>query len=126
MDNYLITEDVLLEKQHITIINVLNHFYNTNKFIWMLECLSQKHGCGSEYIGITFWDDLDEYDKSLYQGEFKGVELYYISDEENYKLEEFYFYIKIGVKNFKDTLAEENEKNYIDELLLKIKNFFEL
>lgn len=62
MDNYLIKEEALLKKQHITIINVINHSYNTNRFVWMLECLSQKHGCGSEHTGIIFWNDLDDYE----------------------------------------------------------------
>lgn len=126
MNNNLIEENELIDSSHNCIINVINHFYSINEFIWVLECLSQKHGCGTEWAGITFWDDLDEYDKSFYENKFDGVELYYFSDEEIFTLEEFYFYIQLRANKIIENSKDENEKHYICEMLEKIKCFFEL
>lgn len=123
MDSNLVEENELIEKRHITIIDVINDIYNTNNFIWLLECLSENHGLGSDQFTITFWNDLDDYDKSFYEKPFTGVELRYLSDEDHFTLEEFYFYIELAVKNFLKKDIEENNKNYINDLLLKTNGF---
>ena len=63
------------------------HFYNLSKlFKEVMKYLSREINFETKFDRFTFWSDLDECNKSLYQEEFSGVKEAYGDEKHVFEL----------------------------------------
>ena len=122
MENRIKDED-MLRRSDSPAVTVLN-MTSDRIFVRSLEAVSKGIGFGVEYGGCSFWEDLDEYERT-YIPYFDGV-LFGLHDDEETVLsfEEFYYYLKIVCEEYCDEYPEERAK--VMELLETYRKRFHL
>lgn len=96
MYNLYLTEDDLIMSEHFPVIALINEACNSNPFEFISN-IANKIGGGYDYSSYSFWDDLDEYDKSntpkfdgLWVGNESGEEIILSTSEVKKYLEVLY------------------------------------
>ena len=107
----------LISVEHLPIQDLLNFLYSSKKLIIALKYLSKHIGYGTDFGGLTFWSDLDEYDKThFYEQEFEGIEIEYMDETINVNYEILYYYLKIVVERY---IEENPQEQHEIEICLK-------
>ena len=115
-------EDMLRESDRpaVTVLNTITDDF----FVKAIESVSNGIGFGVNMGACSFWEDLDEYERT-YIPYFDGV-LFGLHDDEETVLsfEEFYYYLKIVCEEYCDEYPEERAK--VMELLETYRKRFHL
>lgn len=98
--NKLLDATDLINNEHSPVHNLINVCYLLGSFTDAVKYLSTRVGFGIDMGGFSFWNDLDEYDKTLFEKEFNGV-LVELGDESIIlDYETLYYYLKIAADRF--------------------------
>lgn len=117
MDKLLDSND-LISIEHSLVEDLINACYVVGSFKDATRCLSNRIGFGIDFGGFTFWSDLDEYDKTLYEEKFNGIEIE-LGNESiilSYKL--LYHYFKIAGEKYieKNPQYDQEIEMYLDNM----------
>lgn len=108
-DSFLLHEDDMLNDTHFPVICFFGVISNSDRFLRIIDHLSNGVGYGYEFASCTFPDDLDDYD--IAQGlMFDGVEFALHNGESvvlSYK--EFYWYLKKACENYLKKYPSESD-----------------
>lgn len=99
MKNLLDSTD-LVNIEHSPIHHLINACYHQGSFKKAVKYLSTKVGFGIDLGDFTFWNDLDEYDKALYEDEFNGIHIELGSESVILDYEIFYYYLELAAKRY--------------------------
>ncbi|MEK4058435.1 MULTISPECIES: ribonuclease toxin immunity protein CdiI [Paenibacillus] len=124
MKNLLDSTD-LVNIEHSPIHHLINACYHQGSFKKAVKYLSTKVGFGIDLGDFTFWNDLDEYDKALYEDEFNGIHIELGSESVILDYEIFYYYLELAAKRYIEKKQEDEQdfQEYFENMkkILNIK-----
>ncbi|GIO84683.1 hypothetical protein J25TS5_16150 [Paenibacillus faecis] len=122
MEKLLDSED-LINKEHVLLQDLINACYFSGAFKETLKYLSDGIGFGIDLGRFTFWSDLDEHDKTFYEGEFKGIEIELGSESEIIDYEILYYYLTVAAKRCiqKSPQYREEFEKYLENMRINLK-----
>ena len=97
--SWRIEDEEMLRESDFPATDVIN-MISGSFFVEAMEAVSKGIGFGVDFGGCSFWEDLDEYERT-YIPYFDGV-LFGLHDDEETVLsfEEFYYYLKIACEKY--------------------------
>ena len=118
----ILDENDMRKAEDMVLINAINRYCSPSEFKKVITHLAVKNGYGDSYVNFYFWDSLDEYDKTLYDTPFKGVEVDYLDDVRQYDLRDLFYYVSLAAKRY--MVFSPYEKYCVNKIINKMKNNF--
>ena len=108
MNTFFITEKDWLSPSHFPVQVTFNEGCHWN-FIEFLQLLSSDIGWGGNEGDCTFWNDLDDYDRS-HTTPYEGAEFSALDDPDVIlSYAEIYYYMKIACRRYVETHPDQKE-----------------
>ena len=107
MYNILLKETDMIAETHFPAIALINEAFNTDP-IEFVNNLSNSIGSGYNYASCSFWNELDDYDKSITE-KFDGIMINTEDGEEIVlSISVIIYYLEVAC----DRLASQRYQNY--------------
>ncbi|MCF0133139.1 MAG: hypothetical protein HUJ72_04670 [Blautia sp.] len=117
MYKIILTEEDMLNEKHFPVIALVNEACNSD-ILTFIQNLINRIGSGYNYTTCTFWDELDDYEKTVvpkYDGLFVETEN---GEETEISFTDLQHYLELAIER----LSETNSQALIDEKMNELRN----